>query len=185
MAQAEKRLQHRRRHIMSNIRRNPDQSSENLPLLRVVERQLDSFQRYRVETLALRSGIRWRELGELSAGYLKKTIATRAAKQLVPSLIHPTTNVLCSSVEDMLDATTTFYSDLYSPESIDQNAIDELLKSLPPELHLSSLDQTRLQSPITFDDILIGVSNSPPKNSPGTDGILYEILKLIVSHPDC
>ncbi|KAG0905678.1 hypothetical protein G6F33_011975 [Rhizopus arrhizus] len=136
MAQAEKRLQHRRRHIMSNIRRNPDQSPENLPLLRVVERQLDSFQRYRVETLALRSGIRWRELGELSAGYLKKTIATRTAKQLVPPLVHPSTNVLCPSVEDMLDATTTFYSDLYSPETIDQNAIDELLESLPPELHL-------------------------------------------------
>ncbi|KAG0755048.1 hypothetical protein G6F24_012096 [Rhizopus arrhizus] len=179
MAQAEKRLQHRRRHIMSNICRNPDQSLENLPLLRVVEHQLDSFQRYRVETLALRSGIRWRELGELSAGYLKKTIATRTTKQLVPPLIHPTTNVLCSSVEDMLDATTTFYSDLYSPEPIDQNAIDELLESLPPELHLSSLDQTRLQSPITFEDIIIGVSHSPPKSSPGTDGIPYEILKIL------
>ncbi|KAG1016395.1 hypothetical protein G6F26_012559 [Rhizopus arrhizus] len=185
MAQAEKRLQHRRRHIMSNICRNPDQSLENLPLLRVVEHQLDSFQRYRVETLALRSGIRWRELGELSAGYLKKTIATRTAKQLIPPLVHPSTNALCFSVEDMLDATTTFYSDLYSPEPIDQNAIDELLESLPPELHLSSLDQTRLQSPITFDDILLGVSHSPPKSSPGTDGIPYEILKLIVSHPDC
>ncbi|KAG1139728.1 hypothetical protein G6F37_008965 [Rhizopus arrhizus] len=185
MAQAEKRLQHRRRHIMSNIRRNPDQSPENLPLLRVVERQLDSFQHDRIETLALRSGIRWRELGELSAGYLKKTVATGIAKQLVLPLVHPTTNVLCSSVEDMLDATTTFYSDIYSPEPIDQNAIDEPLKSLPPELHLSSLDQTRLQFPITFDDILIGISHSPPKSSPGMGGIPYEILKLIVSHPDC
>ncbi|KAI7898054.1 uncharacterized protein BX663DRAFT_556243, partial [Cokeromyces recurvatus] len=59
------------------------------PQLQIVEQQLASIQKYHAETLALRSGIRWRELGELSPGYLKRTVASRTARQLIPPLIHP------------------------------------------------------------------------------------------------
>jgi hypothetical protein len=31
--------------------------------------------------LALRAGIRWREQGEISAGYLKRTVAQRQTRQ--------------------------------------------------------------------------------------------------------
>ncbi|KAG1592700.1 hypothetical protein G6F47_009347 [Rhizopus delemar] len=129
----------------------PEQVPELQPLVNVVERQLADIQQYHVEILALRSGIRWRELGELSAGYLKRTIATRASRQMIPSLIHPVTKALCSSRADMFDAASTFYANL----------------------------------PIVFDDILEGVARCPSRSSPGTDGLPYELLRLIITHPEC
>ncbi|KAG0779319.1 hypothetical protein G6F21_012635 [Rhizopus arrhizus] len=163
----------------------PEQVPELQPLVNVVEQQLADIQQYHVEILALRSGIRWRKLGELSAGYLKRTIATRASRQMVPSLIHPVTKVLCSSRVDMLDAASPFYSDLYSPDPVDPDAIESLLSALPSSLWLPSTDQDALTSPIVFDDILEGVSRCPSRSSPGTDGLPYELLRLIITHPAC
>ncbi|KAG0735766.1 hypothetical protein G6F33_012486 [Rhizopus arrhizus] len=163
----------------------PEQVPELQPLVNVVERQLADIQQYHVEILALRSGIRWRELGELSAGYLKRTIATRASRQMIPSLIHPVTKVLCSSRVDMLDAASTFYSDLYFPDPVDPDAIESILSTLPSSLRLASTDQNALTSPIVFDDILEGVSRCPSRSSPGTDGLPYELLRLIITHPAC
>ncbi|KAG0769000.1 hypothetical protein G6F33_004027 [Rhizopus arrhizus] len=163
----------------------PEQVPELQPLVNVVERQLADIQQYHVEILALRSGIRWRELGELSAGYLKRAIATRATRQMIPSLIHPVTKVLCSSRVDMLDAASIFYSDLCSPDPVDPDAIESLLSALPSSLRLSSTDQNALTSPIVFDDVLEGVSRCSGRSSPGTDGLPYELLRLIITHSAC
>ncbi|KAG1464687.1 hypothetical protein G6F57_013533 [Rhizopus arrhizus] len=104
---------------------------------------------------------------------------------MIPSLIHPVTKVLCSSRVDMLDAASIFYSDLCSPDPVDPDAIESLLSALPSSLRLSSTDQNALTSPIVFDDILEGVSRCPSRSSPGTDGLPYELLRLIITHPAC
>ncbi|KAG1451795.1 hypothetical protein G6F46_005552 [Rhizopus delemar] len=158
---------------LDNLRKKkilfPEQVPELQPLVNVVERQLADIQQYHVEILALRSGIRWHELGELSAGYLKRTIAT----------------ILCSSRADMLDAASTFYAALHSPDPVDHDAIESLLSDLPSSLRLSSIGQNPLSSPIDFDDILEGVSRCPSRSSPDTDGLPYELLCLIITHPEC
>ncbi|KAG0732934.1 hypothetical protein G6F57_015548 [Rhizopus arrhizus] len=60
---------------------NPQDAPQLLPQLNIVEHQLASLQQYRVDTLALRAGIRWRECGELSAGYLKQTVKQNVVEQ--------------------------------------------------------------------------------------------------------
>ncbi|PHZ14952.1 uncharacterized protein RHIMIDRAFT_276741 [Rhizopus microsporus ATCC 52813] len=40
-------------------------------------------------------------------------------------------------------------------------------------------------APITFDDILQCVSRCPKTSSPGSDGLSYGVLRLIISHPAC
>ncbi|KAG1533278.1 hypothetical protein G6F51_012703 [Rhizopus arrhizus] len=185
MAKAEECLQRKRRRILKNMKKNPANIDDLQPQLKVIEEQLNSYQQFHVETLALRSGLRWRELGELSAGYLKRTVATRSAKQHVPPLIHPETQVICNTKNEMLDAASTFYSSLYSPEPVDQSAIDDLLGALPDSLKLSTTAQSLMEAPLTFDDIVEGVSRSPRRSSPGSDGLPYEILSLIVNHADC
>ena len=45
----------------------------------------------------LRAGRHWRENGEKSAGYLKRTIESRAIKRSIESFIHPDTNEKCTS----------------------------------------------------------------------------------------
>ncbi|KAG1140906.1 hypothetical protein G6F37_008179 [Rhizopus arrhizus] len=48
---------------------------------------------------------------------------------------------LCSTSNEMLDAAVQFYSKLYSPELIDNPAIDDLLSAIPDSLRLSDLNQ--------------------------------------------
>jgi endonuclease/exonuclease/phosphatase family metal-dependent hydrolase len=185
LARAEKLLHLKHKGLLSQLTCSPDRIKDIQPLLQVVEEQLASIQQYHAETLALRAGLRWRELGEISAGYLKRTVQQRSIHHLIPPLIHPQTGALSTSKEDMLDAASTFYSKLYSPDDIDQSAIDDLLENIPDSLCLSSEDQTFLKAPITFDDLLEGVARCPSKSSPGEDGLPYEILQLIINHPNC
>jgi hypothetical protein len=61
---------------------------------------------------------------------------------------------------------SSFYSKLYSPDDIDQSAIDDLLGSIPASLCLSLDDKVFFEAPITFDDLLEGVARCPNKSSP-------------------
>jgi hypothetical protein len=136
LARAEKLLHLKRNGLLSQMARSPDRTKDIQPLLQVVEGQLASIQQHHAETLALRAGLRWRELGEISAGYLNRTVQQRSAHHLIPPLIHPQTGVLSSSKGDMLDAASSFYSELHSPDDIDQSAIDDLLGNIPASLCL-------------------------------------------------
>ncbi|KAG0890567.1 hypothetical protein G6F36_013252 [Rhizopus arrhizus] len=83
----------------------------------------------------------------------------------------------------MLDAAVQFYSNLYSPEPIDNSAIDDLLSAIPDSLRLSDSNQRFLTNSFTHDDLIEGVSRCPRRSSPGLDGLPYEILHLIFIHP--
>jgi hypothetical protein len=119
LARTEKLLHLKHTGLLSQITRSPDRIKNIQPLLQMIEEQLASIQQYHAETLALRAGRRWRELSEISTGYLKRTIQQRSTHHLIPPLIHPQTGVLSTSKEDMLDAASTFYRKLYSPDDID------------------------------------------------------------------
>lgn len=182
---AEDLLHKKRSGISKKLMADPALLPVLSPQLTVVEQQLASIQKFHVEILALRSGIRWRELDELSAGYLKRTVASRQVRQTIPPLIHPVTQSTCTSKEQMLETASQFYQDLYSPDDINQDAIDELLSSLPTSLRLSSSEADDTIAPITYDDLLFAFSRTPKKSSPGMDGLPYAIIRLIVIHPDC
>ncbi|KAL4212108.1 hypothetical protein AB4K20DRAFT_2008234 [Rhizopus microsporus] len=185
LSSAERILQGKRHSLNGSIRNYPDNAAQLLPQLSVIEAQLAILQQYQVETLALRSGIRWRELGEISAGYLKRTVAQRQSHQMITTLTHHVTNVMCDNPATMLDAVHSFYSELYSQEPIDDVAVNDLLNALSASLQLSSIDHQILSDPIDWDDIFEGVRRSLRKSSPGKNGIPYEILRLIFAHPAC
>ncbi|KAG0755660.1 hypothetical protein G6F62_008320 [Rhizopus arrhizus] len=181
----EKLLHHKRASLTNSVSRFADNAANLRPQLSVIESQLASIQQYHAETLALRSGIRWREMGEISAGYLKRTIAQRQSRQKISKLIHPTTDEICTSPTELQAAARAFYSDLYSPDPINDGAVQNILSSVPSPLRLSAGDQDFLTSPIEWDDLMEQVRRCPNKSSPGLDGIPYEILRLLFTHPDC
>ncbi|KAG1305398.1 hypothetical protein G6F64_008416 [Rhizopus arrhizus] len=98
-------------------------------------------------------------------------------------LVHPTTGALCSTSNEMLDAAIQFYSNSYSPEPIDNPAIDDLLSAISDSLRLSDSNQRFLTKSFTYDDLIEGVPRCPRRSSPGLDGLPYEILQLIFIHP--
>lgn len=185
LSTAGKLLQNKRSGITKRLLQNSSLSPSLLPQLQIVEHQLASIQQHHVDNLALRSGLRWREQGELSAGYLKRTVTQRQQKVLFRAIQHPTSSVLCNTTDGMFNAAQTFYSELYSPDPVDTDAIDDLLQSLPDTLHLSESDQYWLTSSFTWDQIIEGVSRCPSKSSPGTDGLPYELLHFVFLQPDC
>ncbi|KAG1438174.1 hypothetical protein G6F55_013987 [Rhizopus delemar] len=85
----------------------------------------------------------------------------------------------------MLDAASTFYKNLYSPQPVEQGAIDDLIGAIPEHLRLSEVDRSILVSPITYHDLLEGASRAPIRSSPGMDGLPYELLSLLIQHPKC
>ncbi|KAG2192693.1 hypothetical protein INT47_013195 [Mucor saturninus] len=185
LSTVEKILQKKRSGLTTQILRDPTSQAALSPLLKIVEHQLASIQQHHTDTLALRSGLHWREQGEVSAGYLKRTISQRQSKTIFRSILHPGTSVLHSDLPGMLDAAKTFYSELYSPDPIAPAALDEMLQSLPDTLTLPESDQYLLARSIDWDELCDGVSRCPKQSSPGIDGLPYEILKLLFYHSGC
>lgn len=66
----------------------------------------------------------------------------------------------------MLDASSTFYKNLYSPQHSEQGAIDDLFEVIPENLRLSEVDRSNLISPITYHDLLGGASHTPTGAAP-------------------
>ncbi|KAG1445923.1 hypothetical protein G6F55_011756 [Rhizopus delemar] len=185
LTKAESLLHRKRSGIVNRLAANASFLPSLTPQLSIVESQLASIQQYHTETLTLRAGIHWREQGALSAGYLKRTAAQRQTHQIMKQLLHPVTSTLCSTPEEMIRASVSFYSSLYSPDPIDDDAVEDLLSTLPSSLCLSASDQRFLINSFTYDALLDGVSRCPKRSSPGLDGLSYEILRLIFIHPSC
>lgn len=64
------------------------------PRLHAIENFIGMIQREISDNAALWAGQYWREKGETSAGYLKRTIEVRAIKKNMPPLLHPETEAL-------------------------------------------------------------------------------------------
>ncbi|CEP19594.1 hypothetical protein [Parasitella parasitica] len=116
----------------NRICRQHQESHTRLQLPRTFESKIGSIQRDILENQRLRAGHHWREHSEISAGYLKRTIETRAVKKSIPGLLHPTTNTLCTNPLAMQSASSTFYGKLYSPDLVVPDSINTLYDSIPP-----------------------------------------------------
>ena len=154
--------------------------AEKLPIL---ENQISALQAEIVDIAALRAGQRWRENGETSAGYLKRTITQQARKRAMPVLRHPVTDNLCPTPETMQQAVSAFYTCLYSPEESNDDAVRDLLAHIPIDNVLSEAEGQSLCRKFTIEDLCISSRRTPRRSSPGPDGLPYEILFLVFRHP--
>lgn len=121
----------------------------------------------------------------MSSEFLKKRSSIRAARTLIPPLIDPTTQSLCTSKESMLDAAATYYGTLYTPDAIDMNAVHDLLDVIPQSARLSSTASQSMLELITFEDLYEVFSRAPSTSSPGIDGLPYQLVHLIVTNSTC
>ncbi|CEP18787.1 hypothetical protein [Parasitella parasitica] len=60
-----------------------------------------------------------------------------------------------------------------------------MLDALPPSARLSPTAARSIVEPITFDDLCDAFSRAPSASSPGMDGLPYQLVHLIVTHPAC
>ncbi|KAI9491282.1 hypothetical protein BDB00DRAFT_874513 [Zychaea mexicana] len=88
--------------------------------------QLAEYQTEMAYIQSLKAGVRWREHGEKSVGYIKRTHQQRQAQRAIVEPQHPDTGTLENSLYHMHEAACTFYRNLYTSASIDDSAVDDL-----------------------------------------------------------
>ncbi|KAG1464209.1 hypothetical protein G6F56_005130 [Rhizopus delemar] len=146
------------------------------------EQQISGSQEEIVENSALKAGKFWREKGELSSGFLKRSVATRSSQTYIAELKHPDTEELCTSPDRLLAASMAFYGKLYSPDQTCSLSTAQLLTAITPDLQISIDQGQRLTRPFNIIDLQEAVKRCPHHSSPGLDGIPYQILSIVFHH---
>ncbi|GAN00852.1 conserved hypothetical protein [Mucor ambiguus] len=148
-----------------------------------VERLINNLQEELVEVATLRSGLRWREKGEKSAGLMKRLITQRTIRRSIETLQHTDTNVICTQPSDLQSAARRYYEILYTPTPVDPSNVTYFTNQTPQSDRLSDSSHGPLCAPFSPEDLIDGASRSPNKNSPGMDSLPYEVLALLFQHP--
>lgn len=149
-------------------------------ILPTLEIQIASLQQSISEIEILKAGKFWRENGEKSPGFLKRLATARENKRSITGLRDPLNNEMCYTQGSFQEIATQFYSTLFTPEPINELAARELFRSIPSHLKLTTDQQVELLDPILVVDILEESKRTPRRSSPGTDGLPYEILNLVI-----
>ncbi|KAI8576323.1 hypothetical protein K450DRAFT_202076 [Umbelopsis ramanniana AG] len=157
--------------IIPTARTSPQQQ-----LLQSLLTELDKIELERLEGQAIRSRILWREQGEKSTAYFFRTLKSRQAKAQMTSIDHPHTGVSCDTTTEILEATTTFYKDLFTPSDIPITETRSFLQHTPANV-FSEEEKQECIRPILRDEILDVVNSSPNQKAPGNDGIPFEFYK--------
>ena len=150
--------------------------------IKVVETIIGNLQEELTANKALRSGLRWMENGEKSAGLLKRLHTQRTNNTTIKKIQHPDTNELCTSPTDMQAAASRYYEVLYTPASVNQDDITFFTNQISSSDRIPSASHEALCAPISQHDLLDGTSRSPKSSSPGMDGLPYEVLAVLFSH---
>jgi hypothetical protein len=174
-----KRLQKKRNRIL-RVYKESRVLHERLP---IIEQQIGHIQQEIVDTLALRSGIRWRENGEKAAGVLKRMIKQQTTQRTLPTIIHPITGNNCDTPQQKQHGTQHFYQQLYTPETTDPQETAFFTNQIPLSHRIPDEKHEQMCALFNLSDLQEGAHRSPTRSSPGPDGLPYEILALLFNHP--
>jgi hypothetical protein len=103
-------------------------------LLPEVENNLAKLQTEIAEIDILRAGKRWIENNEKPVGYLKRTAELRSIKRNITKLVQPEIGLKCLDIKAKLDATSSFYSTLYSAEPIHHHDLESMLNMVDKQI---------------------------------------------------
>jgi len=174
-----RRLQRKRNKLLRNYKENRLRN-DRLPK---IESIICKLQRELVDLQALRSGIKWREHGEQSAGFLKRLTSQRSQQRAIPTLQHPSSSSLCASTTDKQAAAVAFYTGLYTADAVNNVAINFFISQIPESAKIPDTDHTALCTPFATDELLDAAARAAPKqSSPGVDSLPYAILQLLFTH---
>lgn len=174
------RLQRKRHRFLSG----KPSSAFRQHILPKMEQQIHNLQQEIVDIAALQAGIRWREKGERSPGYLKSIHQRRTNQQylsslkLIPEDASPTTDP-----REIRLLTKTFYQQLYTADEVQESEVDAYLDNITSSRHLTDADNGTLQAPITIEEFQSQERRATQMSSPGEDGFGYPHWSLLLTIP--
>ncbi|KAK4517709.1 uncharacterized protein ATC70_001050 [Mucor velutinosus] len=128
-----------------------------------IEAMIGHLQQELTDIQALRSGIKWREQGEKSAGFLKRLATQRTQQRDIPTLIYPISTTVCETTTDKQAAAAAYYDRLYTADAVDIDAIRYFADQIPDSEHPA------LCEPFTLDDLADAATRAPKQSSHGID----------------
>ena len=137
---------------------------------------LDRHWTKKLEGQAIRSRCKWREQGEKPTKYFFQTLRQRQRQSLISALTNPSTGKTEESPEAIRTIAHNFYSDLYTPEPVDDKHLEKMLSSIPNDT-MREEHKTRLAANITKKELLMAIAISPNNKAPGLDGLSYEFYQ--------
>ncbi|KAG1147548.1 hypothetical protein G6F37_011766 [Rhizopus arrhizus] len=152
------------------LRRTIDPSTS--AAIAALEAELDKQYQDSASILVLRSGHKWRKLGERSNAYFYKCLKDRQQQQAISELVADDGTIL-SMPEELTNCAKGFYSKLYSTKQVSPQATDFLLFQLPDTVRLNDSQQTLLLTEWTDDEVEVCLAHTPTHSSPGIDGLPY------------
>ncbi|KAK4516494.1 60S acidic ribosomal protein P2 [Mucor velutinosus] len=147
-----------------------------------IEAMIGHLQQELTDIQALRSGIKWREQGEKSAGFLKRLATQRTQQRAIPTLIHPISTTTCETTTDKQAAAVAYYDRLYTADAVDIDAIRYFTDQIPATDQIPDSEHPALCEPFTLDDLADAATRAPKQSSPGIDSIPYAIIQLLLTH---
>lgn len=139
--------------------------------LGTVNKLIQSLQHSIAEIEILKAGKFWREHGEKSAGFLKRSVVSRKNRRTIVELRDPITEELCQDHQSISNIATDFYTSLFTPEATDSTSLSIMIRSIPRHLKLSTEQQDSLMLPIEIEDLLADSKHTRRQSSPGPDGV--------------
>ena len=146
---------------------NPAVKSEILnlefSLKKLFERQLEGSK--------IRSRAQWLEDGEIPSKFFLRLDNERHTKSFVSS-VYNSASVEVSTLPEIMEAHTKFYTDLFSHENIDLQAQHELFSHVTSRL--SEAETAFCEGPLTLAEVSEALRRSNRNKSPGADGLTVE-----------
>lgn len=154
-------------------------SPETASIAQEISSKLDKEIQMEMKQLLVRSATRWYEKGERNTKYFYKVLRTRESQQTIQAVVSHATGDLATSTSDILKEAHFFYSTLYSPSSVDNSAIENLLRHIPPDALLSATQVQSLDQVPTNFELSSVLQHTPNHKSPGLDGLPFEVYKYL------
>lgn len=175
----EKEYQEEMNHIQGLSTSEKKKTPKAHALANEIARQLDEAIAKSSQETYLRSATRWHELGERNNKYFYKVIKSRQSRQTIQAIKNTSTGEIVTEISEIMHEARKFYTELYSPEEINENDVQSLLANFPEEIKLSTTQQTKLDQVPTKMKFMDIIKRAPHGKSPGLDGIPFELYQYL------
>ena len=182
-------LQRRRDHLLRRISWYKEAPQPNLTAIKEMEteleeteRRLDGMLEKVMTSLAIRTQTKWQDLGERCNKYFFRVLRSRQTKRNIIRLRCPATQTYVTDPTGLCRVSRAFYSKLYTPDPVDEEAIQELIDSLPNSAKVDREAAKGLLEKISDEAIRDALDLCPSAKAPGLDGFPFEILRALCSH---
>lgn len=155
--------------LLNLLRKIPKNSSKYPSVKFKLESLLEKLEHQR----KILKGVGDFKFKDLPSSILSNCIKKNEADKKIPFILNDKDQVV-DDQKTIREEFTKFYSELYSKNDFDKEALDSLLQFWIPD---SSLDLSYLDDPITMEEAIAALKACNPKKASGCDGLSYRVLK--------